>query len=153
MWAHTSTAWVNSPANTTGKQLSRPRVNKGFPQQHNQPLCGHGQPLGGIIGLKTLLESNFQGPTFTPQTTTLWTRTTTAWVNSLPNTTGKQLRTHNTHHHSSRTAHAEPQCKTPACSPYARKSSANWSLFLDNVTHNSISKLFIPFLYEHYYAN
>ena len=49
--AHETTALVNSPQNTTGKQQSEPHVYQGSPppSTHTQPLCGY--PLFSIFDI------------------------------------------------------------------------------------------------------
>ena len=52
---------------TNGKQLSRPRVNKGFPymEYHTKPLCGHTKPLRTLNTYNrcvTLMENDCEGP-------------------------------------------------------------------------------------------
>ena len=61
-----------SPVNTP---FSAPYLSGVLPPQHKQQLCGHTQPLCGLIDLKTLLENNFQGPMF---------------ISDFPSTTKKQ---------------------------------------------------------------
>ena len=41
-----------------------PHLKFDIPPQPKQALCGHTQKLCELIDLKTLLENNFQGPTF-----------------------------------------------------------------------------------------